>query len=103
MITAMELKREMSRRGFDKKAVVVDVRTQEEFNARSMPGTVNIPLGDIISNNHDVFERLSSYDKIYLLCRTDNRSTFAKDHLDSLGLTHTEVVSGGITNWKKED
>lgn len=72
-----------------KNAFLVDVRTPAEFAAGSVPGAVNIPLGE-------VQQRLAEFNgkkQIVVFCRSGNRSSQAYSILKQNGFTN--VVDGG--------
>jgi phage shock protein E len=64
-------------------ALIVDVRTPEEFGAGHLPGAVNIPLGELRS---EVPRRVPDKDKVLLLhCRSGARSGIGKQQLQGMG------------------
>lgn len=77
--------------------LVIDVRTQKEYNTVRIPGTVNMPLDEIEKHLED----LKRYDTVYIHCQSGNRSQRACAHLESLGLTNTINAMGGLTEWVK--
>lgn len=67
-------------------ALVVDVRTLAEFNARHLPGAINIPLDQIESAFP---RRVTDKDqRILLHCQAGTRSAVAKRKLIALGYTN---------------
>ena len=77
----------------DNGAVVIDVRTVDEFNREHIPNAVNIPLDDI--------EKVG-YDKdtvLILYCQTGIRSAEAVQKLVDLGYTSLYNLDGGLLNW----
>lgn len=70
-------------------AMLVDVRTPEEFEQGSVPGAVNIPL-NTIKNRLDEFVGKKG---ILVFCRSGNRSRQAKGILEAAGITN--VINGG--------
>jgi len=68
-------------------AVVVDVRTPEEFKAKSLPGVINIPLDSIQTGITNCATNKSQV--ILLHCRSGRRSGIAEKELRSLGYTNT--------------
>lgn len=74
----------------DMGALIVDVRTPPEYAAGNIPGSVNIPLGDIESRI-DEFGKKDGYIIVY--CRSGNRSGKAKEFLESRG--YRNVINGG--------
>jgi phage shock protein E len=64
-------------------ALVVDVRSPGEFKSQSLPGAVNIPLGDLADRAPRL---LPDKDRVLLLhCLSGTRSGMAKRQLQSLG------------------
>ncbi len=70
-------------------AMVLDVRTTEEYNAGHVAGSVNIPL-DILPDH--IAELKERNKKIIAVCRSGARSGAATGLLTQAGL---EVVNGG--------
>ena len=95
-ITAEEAKQIMdTQEGY----VILDVRTQEEFDAGHIPGAIVIP-------NTEIEQRaeLELPDKNQLLlvyCRSGNRSKKAAEILVQLGYTNIKEF-GGIIDWPYE-
>jgi rhodanese-related sulfurtransferase len=76
-------------------AVVIDVRTIEEFAAGHLPSAVHIPLADLSARMGEV-EQLAKSNKatpIVVYCASGNRSGKAKQQLDTAG--YQQVVNGG--------
>lgn len=70
-------------------AVVVDVRTKEEFSEGHVPGSVNLPLDQLQAN----MQVLKKHPKIVLCCRSGNRSGQAMHFLQANGFNN--LVNGG--------
>jgi phage shock protein E len=71
-------------------ALIVDVRTPEEFAAAQFHNAINIPLSDL-DKNLQIFGDKEM--KIIVYCRTGNRSGQAKSILEKNGFTN--VINGG--------
>lgn len=67
-------------------ALVVDVRTVEEFKAKSLAGVTNIPLDEIKSKLPTAVTNKSQV--ILLHCRTGRRSGIAQTELRAMGYTN---------------
>ena len=79
--------------------ILLDVRTQEEFDAGHIPGAIVIPNETI---GKDEIARLPDKDQLILVyCRSGNRSKQASDKLVKLGYTNI-VEFGGIIDWPGE-
>ena len=79
--------------------VLLDVRTQEEFDAGHIAGAILLPYDEI---NLKAATVLPDKEKeIVLYCRSGRRSAFAKKPLVELGYKDVEDF-GGINRWKGE-
>ncbi len=73
-------------------AIIVDVRTNGEFQGGHIKGSINIPLDTINSK----IEELKKKNKIVITCcRSGNRSGMAKSILQQHGI---ECYNGGAWN-----
>lgn len=77
----------------DDGAIVIDVRTVEEYNESHIVGAVNIPLDSIDDIEYDTDENLIIY------CATGVRSVEALKKLYDLGYTSLYNLDGGLLNW----
>ena len=95
-ITAQEAKEIMdSREGY----VILDTRTQEEYDERHIPGAILIPH-DQIKEQAESF--LTDKDQLILVyCRSGRRSKLASEDLVALGYTNI-MEFGGIIDWPYE-
>lgn|SRR5574341_193757 len=76
-------------------AKLVDVRTQQEFDAGHVPGAVLIPYDQISSRAPE----LGSKDTpIVLYCRTGRRTAIAAKALEALGFTRVWDMQG-MSSW----
>jgi len=81
----------------DGNTYLVDVRTEEEFNAGAIPSAINIPF-DVIADNLPTEDRTA---RIIVYCRSGSRSGIASDTLEDLGFTNV-LDFGGVNNWRGE-
>lgn len=82
-----------------KQAVMVDVRGEDEWQQQHIPGTINIPLDQLM-------ERLPELDPyketpIITQCQKGVRSQQASTVLKSLGFSKVYNLEGGIEAWHK--
>lgn len=78
-------------------ALVIDVRSAEEFASGHLPEARNIPH-DQIENR--IFEIMSAKDRsVVLYCRSGRRSGIAKDALERIGFTKV-LNAGGYEDLK---
>jgi rhodanese-related sulfurtransferase len=79
-----------------KNAVVVDVRTPEEFAAGSLPGARNVPVDKFDQKLKDIKK-----DKpLIVVCATGNRAGKAAAQLRASGFGEVYVLAGGLAAWR---
>ena len=95
-ITAEEAKQIMdSEEGY----IILDVRTQEEYDQGHIPGAIVIPHEEIAEKAEEV---LTNKDQLILVyCRSGRRSKIAAEALVELGYTNIKEF-GGIIDWPYE-
>ena len=95
-ITAEEAKQIMdTEEGY----IILDVRTQEEYDQRHIPGAIVISHEKIIEKAEEV---LTDKDQLILVyCRSGRRSKQAAEILVELGYTNIKEF-GGIIDWPYE-
>ena len=95
-ITAEEAKEIMdSEEGY----IILDVRTQEEYDQGHIPGAIVISHEEIAEKSEDV---LTDKDQLILVyCRSGRRSKLAAEALVELGYTNIKEF-GGIIDWPYE-
>lgn len=79
----------------DKTTQFIDVREPEEVTSGSLPGAVNVPLGELSA-------RLSELDparRVVVLCRSGGRSTQAAEVLADAGFADVINLKGGMLAW----
>jgi len=69
-------------------AIILDVRTKEEYNSGHINGAVNIPLNTLTAN----MKKLNKKKVIITCCASGGRSSVARDILQQHGF---EVYNGG--------
>ncbi len=83
----------------NKKVIVLDVRTPEEFAAGHIAGATNVNF-----RASDFRQKLESLpkDKAYLVhCASGGRSSKARDMMKGLNFQQIYHLDGGITAWEK--
>ena len=77
--------------------IILDVRTQAEYNQGHIPNAICIPNETIDEN---VLNKLPDKNQMILVyCRSGNRSKQAAEKLKKLGYTNL-IEFGGIIDWK---
>ncbi|MEV4413574.1 adenylyltransferase/sulfurtransferase MoeZ [Catellatospora sp. NPDC049609] len=95
-ITARELKEWQDA---DKDFLLVDVREPAEYEIVSIPGSVLIPKGEILSG--EALSKLPQDKQIVLHCKSGVRSAEALAALKAAGFKDAVHVQGGVLAWVK--
>lgn len=95
-ISAEEAKRIMDS---GEEYILLDVRSEEEFAEKHIPGAVLIPHTEIADRAEE--ELPDKEKKILVYCRSGNRSKIAAQVLADLGYTGVSEF-GGINSWPYE-
>lgn len=95
-ITAEEAK---SRIDSGDEVIILDVRTEEEYNAQHIPNAVLIPNETITDKMPELLPDLDA--EILVYCRSGNRSAHAAKKLIEIGYTNVHDF-GGIISWPYE-
>jgi rhodanese-related sulfurtransferase len=78
-------------------AVVIDVRTPEEFATGSLPGARNIPVDKFDQKMRDIKK-----DKpLIVVCATSSRAGRAAAQLRASGYGEVYVLAGGVAAWRE--
>ena len=83
----------------DKSAIIIDVRTPEEFNKGHLRNSLNVNWFD---ENFD--ENLKIFNKdlpVFVYCLSGGRSSKANEKIQSLGFKNVYELDGGILEWRK--
>ncbi|MBQ7331465.1 MAG: rhodanese-like domain-containing protein [Oscillospiraceae bacterium] len=95
-ITAQQAKEMMdSQEGY----IILDTRTQEEYDESHIPGALLIPHDEIKEKAEDVLTDKNQLILVY--CRSGRRSKLAAEALAELGYTNIKEF-GGIIDWPYE-
>ena len=99
----MDLEQDKWKNGLenDSDAIILDVRTTEEFETSRIPNSLNIDF-----YNPEIFmQEISKLDKdksYYIYCRTGVRSANSCHLMKELGFPNTYNLIGGIVDWRGE-
>ena len=83
----------------DKNAVIIDVRSAEEYETGHIPGAQQIN----VQSPQDFMAQIADLDKstdYYVYCKSGNRSLQACQVLDFNGFSNIYSLEGGFENWK---
>ena len=79
--------------------IIIDARTQEEYDQGHIPGAIMIPEYEIVDRAE---KELPDKDQLILVyCRSGRRSKIAAEELVKLGYTNVKEF-GGIIDWEYE-
>lgn len=85
----------------DENAVILDVRTEDEYNNGIILNALNID----IYKTQEFFGALEELDKsknYYVYCRSGARSAKACEVMESMGFNNAFNLEGGILQWDGE-
>jgi rhodanese-related sulfurtransferase len=84
----------------EKKAVIIDVREDNEWNEQHIPGAVHIPLAQL----NERLPELERYKNspVITQCRSGKRSAQAQIVLKSAGFSKVYNMDGGIQAWDEQ-
>ena len=82
-------------------AILLDVRTQEEYDQGHLPGAVCLPVETLMDGDLSVLLP-DKQAPLVLYCRTGARSADAAQVLSELGYTDITDLAGGLLAWEGE-
>lgn len=88
-LTCEEAKKETS-------AILLDVRSKNEYNIYHLPEAKNIDVNDLESVAESILEDKDA--EIIVYCQSGTRSKKALEILKGLGYTNVKNMTGGITS-----
>ena len=93
-LNTMEEKQMSIKQEVAKGALMVDVRTPEEFASGHIDGAINIPY-DQIEAKRSALDKVKKDENILVYCRSGRRSEIARQSLNKLGFKNVQN-GGGI-------
>lgn len=83
----------------DNNGVILDVRTEDEYNRGIIPGAINI---DIYKGQGfiDEVEKLDKTKSYYVYCAAGARSGNACNVMNKMGFDSAYNLNGGISQWR---
>ena len=79
--------------------IILDVRTEAEYNAGHIPNAICVPNETIVEDN--ITQLPDKEQRILVYCRSGNRSKQASEKLARFGYTNVYEF-GGIIDWQGE-
>ncbi len=95
-ITVPEITVQEAYQKYQQGALILDVRTAEEWSQSHIPNAIHIPLDELESRLHE----LPKDKEIVVICHTGNRSREGVVLLLKAGFTQVSMVTGGMNNWQ---
>lgn len=82
----------------DENAVILDVRTEDEWNDGIIENAINIDIhqGQVFINEIEALDKNKNY---YVYCRSGARSAKACEVMNELGIENAFNLTGGILAW----
>ena len=80
----------------NKEAIIIDIRTPQEYKEGHIPGVANIPLDQLVERNHEI----PTDKKVLLICRSGNRSSQGTSLLRSKGFGNVYNITKGMSSWQ---
>lgn len=77
--------------------VLLDVRTDKEYEQGHIPGAVHIPLSEL----GDRIKKLKKDKEIVVFCQNGNKSIWAIKRLMGMGYKNLSNLKGGYNAWKR--
>jgi len=81
-------------------AIVLDVRTPEEYREGYILHAVNVDYKN--ENFKSEIAKLDTAKTYYVYCRSGGRSANAASYMKSVGFKNVYDLKGGITSWKAD-
>ena len=78
--------------------ILIDVRTNWEYNKGHIKGSLLYTLG----NEDKLIKKLGIKDNVILICKTGHRSRAAANRLIRMGFNKVYHIKGGMDNWRKK-
>lgn len=82
----------------DKNAILIDVRSPQEYKEGHLEGSINFPLYDLERNSEKMIKNKEN--TIILYCQSGSRSKKALEILKKQGCSSLYQIEGGLDNMK---
>lgn len=82
----------------DKNAMLIDVRSPQEYKEGHLEESINFPLYDLERNSEQILK--NKQNTIILYCQSGNRSNKALEILKKQGCSSIYQIEGGLDNIK---
>ena len=82
-----------------KKAIIVDVREDDEWQEQHIPGALHIPLSQL---DKRMDELKKQHSPLIMQCRSGKRSAKAQAALKAAGFADVYNLEGGLMAWQQQ-
>ena len=82
-----------------KAPVLLDVRSEQEFNAGHVAGALNFPIRDLAASLTSLMDKKSS--PIVLYCETGPRANYAHQLMSQYGFDNLSFLIGHMRAWRQ--
>ncbi len=91
--------KQITPKDFDQKKgmMLLDIRTDKEYEQGHIPGAVHVPLTDI----GEKVKKLKKEKELVVYCQNGNRSIWAIKRLMGMGYKNLYNLKGGYNAWKR--
>lgn len=79
-------------------AILLDVRTEDEYTRGKIKGSINIPLDELEEKVESIIPDKS--ENIYVYCLSGSRSAIAVEIIKNLGYKNVFDVKSGLLSWR---
>lgn len=86
-----------------KNAVVIDIRSQNDYNSGYIINSINIPFDSGTDNIISLCKKFGSYPLVVVSGNNYSKSFSVKQCLNKLGFLEIYVLKEGIDSWKNHD
>ena len=83
----------------EEKFALIDVRTNIEYDKNPIPGSLNIPLHDIIHR----YAEINHFETVVVYCQKGIRSIYACNLLCTQGIKNVYNLRGGVSSWLRAE
>jgi rhodanese-related sulfurtransferase len=80
--------------------LILDVRTEREYELGRIPGALNIPHDELSSRLREI--EVAKTEEIVVYCFNGNRSKIAETTLDNYGYVNLRDLDGHIKYWRRD-
>ncbi len=81
--------------------LIIDIRPEDQFLRKHIPGAVNVPFSDVI-HYFETMINPSSFEVIYFISSDGQAAAFVNSLVRLLGYSNTKTIRYGMSSWDEE-